>query len=313
MKKIPFYQCFFRVFLLFFVVSAGTVHVNAACPEKSFLIVVSNHFGPYITASNALEKRLNQKCPGAAVRKLFLDQPQALRDGMKTGGSPSMVFPVGTEAAIMVHENFPLLPSVFSMVLDPSAALSKGPDAVGVVLDIPYEQVWKRLRMLAPQVSRIGILYTDESEALIKKIAGELAGSDLMLIRLRIDSPEHIQERLEEIFRLSDALIAIPDMNIYNNILAPRIMFEAIRHGKPFVGLSKNFTMSGALFSLDCDYTDIGRQAADLGLEIMYGGIRGPKIQYPRKFSAYLNLHTARLIGLSPDREALKSFKILAY
>ncbi len=312
MKKIPFCECFLRVFLLFILVSGGAVHVNAACSEKSFLIVVSNHFGPYITASNALEKQLNQNCPGAAVGKMFLDQAHALQDRMKTG-TPSMLFPVGTEAAIMVHENFPLLPSVFSMVLDPSAALSEGPDAFGVVLDIPYEQVWKRLRILAPQVARIGILYTDESELLVKKIAGELAGRDLMLIRLRIDSPQHIQERLEEIFRLSDALIAIPDMNIYNNILAPRIMFEAIRHGKPFVGLSKNFTMSGALFSLDCDYSDIGRQAADLGLEIMSGRIRGPRIRYPRKFSAYLNLHTARLIGLSPGRQALKNFKILAY
>jgi len=50
----------------------------------------------------------------------------------------------------------------------------------------------------------------------LKKMAGEFAGSDIRLIRIRFHSSEHIQERLEEIFRLSDALIAIPDMNIYN-------------------------------------------------------------------------------------------------
>jgi len=40
------------------------------------------------------------------------------------------------------------------MELDPSPVFSEGPGDFSVELDISYEQVWKRLRMLALHVSR---------------------------------------------------------------------------------------------------------------------------------------------------------------
>ncbi len=297
------------VLALFFCISFESL---AACSGVNAAIVVSDHFGPYITAANAIEKHLAVKCPDAFVSKFFLDQGRDSGFRLNTG-SPDIIFTVGTKASMTAHNMFPGILSIFSMVLDPPPVLLDKSNRYGVALDIPCREVLKFLLMLVPQVTRIGVLYTEESENMLDRMAGEIASSGLQLVQILVNSPEHIQERLEEVFRFSDALIAVPDMNIYNSIVAPRIIFEAIRQGKPFVGLSKNFTLSGALFSLDCDYNDIGIQAADLGLEILSGHKPVQKIQYPRKFTAYLNIHTARLIGLMPDKKVLDAFKIIAY
>ncbi len=305
-----------KTHLLFWLIALALApqlpEAGAACPEKEVLIVVSNHFGPYITASNALEKELETNCPRLLVKKIFLDQDKTIARRFKKQ-SIALILPVGTEAAMVVHRLFPGIPAVFSMVLDPSPVLTNDPNDFGVVLDIPYKQVVKRLCMLAPYISTIGILYTNESESMVHRITDELSDTRLQVVKIKLKSTEHLEERLDEVLRLADALVAIPDMNIYNSIVAPRIIFEAIRHKKPFVGLSKNFTLSGALFSLDCDYKDIGMQAAEMGLDILAGHIPDTRIRYPRKFTAYLNLYTARLIGLSPNSKVLEAFKVVVY
>ena len=290
-----------------------TAHKSFAfCQGQDVAIVVSNHFGPYITAANAIERRITGRCTDIKISKFFLDQEKDISRRLGKV-SPDVIFPVGTQAAMEVHGMFPGIPLIFSMVLDPPAVLVEKSNEYGVVLDIPYKDIMRFLLMLVPSVSRIGVLYTEDSLGMLDRIDKELENTDLQLVKMQVLSPEHIQERLKDVFRLSDALLAIPDMNIYNSIVAPRIIFEAIHQGKPFVGLSKNFTMSGALFSLDCDYNDIGTQAADLWLEILAGETPVKKIQYPRKFTAYLNLHTASLIGLVPDKKVLDAFKIVAY
>ncbi len=311
MKKITCRELFLLL-VIFFLYQPFLDVSGATCNGQKAFIVVSNHFGPYITASNALEKQLRHKCPGLFVNKIFLDHENDLRDRLGKS-AVAVFFPVGTKAATVIHNLFPRTPMVFSMVLDPAPVLRHDPYSYGVVLDIPYGQIVKRLRMLVPNVSRIGILYTDESRGIVNRIINDLDGMDIRFIIIKLDSPEQLHEKLEESFRKADALIAIPDSNIYNSILAPRIIFEAIRHKRPFVGLSKNFTLSGALFSLDCDYKDVGIQAADVGVEILSGRRPEKKIQYPRKFTGYLNMHTARLIGLSPGPKIRKAFRIVAY
>ncbi|RUM88215.1 MAG: hypothetical protein DSZ23_04765, partial [Thermodesulfatator sp.] len=164
-----------------------------------------------------------------------------------------------------------------------------------------------------PHVSRIGVLFTEESEETVNRMTDQIVGSDAQLIALRIDSPEELQERLDEIFRLADVLVAVPDTNIYSSVVVPRIIFQAIRYGRPFVGLSRNFTEAGALFSLDCDYEDTGRQAAEMALKILSGRRPKVRIQSPRRFTATINLHTARLLGLKIDSRVLEDFQVLTY
>ncbi len=288
--------------------------VMAACPQDDVMILLSSDFWPYVTAADSLEQELKTRCPAIHIRRLYLDQLKTVtQKAERRQTAPSLVFPIGTEAVVAAQKRFPAIPIVFSMVLDPSPSLLAGQNIYGVVLDIPCQEIWKQLKSIAPHVSRPGILYTDDSWGTARNMANILRENGINPVLIKIDSSEQIQHGIEDILRLSDALIAIPDTNIYNKIVAPRIIFEAIRHRKPFVGLSKNFTESGALLSVDSDYEDIGIQAADMGLDILSGNVPASRIQFPRKFSTSLNLHTARLIGLVPGSETIKAFNIVAY
>ena len=129
---------------------------------------------------------------------------------------------------------------------------------------------------------------------------------------MKLASIKELEDRLDELFRASDAILAIPDTAIYNSIIAPRIIYMSIRYQKPLIGLSKKFTAAGALFSVDCDYLKSVRQAAKMAIEIMNGSSPEKTIEYCKEFTIYFNLRTARLIGLNIRSEDLKGLTIVA-
>ncbi len=70
------------------------------------------------------------------------------------------------------------------------------------------------------------------------------------------------------------------------------------------MGLSPPFVNAGALLALSCDYGDIGKQAAEMAIEILRGGRPGNiQVTVPRNVYLSINMKTAKHIGLRvPDR-----------
>ena len=80
-------------------------------------------------------------------------------------------------------------------------------------------------------------------------------------------------------------------------------LLHTLRTGTPFMGLSPSFVKAGAILALSCDYSDIGKQAAEIAGRILNGENPGDiDVTVPRKFSLHINLRIANQIGMHiPD------------
>ncbi len=284
-----------------------------SCKDHRALILLSSNFKPYGQAADIIADTLSMRCPEIDIKLKEIKEHDLLYlQRLKRSYKPSVIFPVGTEALVQSQEVFPEIPKIFSMVLDPPDEAINSQNTYGVVLSIDYKLEIKQLLELKPIIQTIGCLYSEDTEDIVKKLKDIVNYFGVNLFAIKLNSIKELEDKLKELFENADAIIAVPDTLIYNNIIAPRIIYSSIRFQKPFVGLSKKFTASGALFSIDCDYLDSARQAALMGIKVITKkAIKNP-VEFCKDFTTYFNLRTARLIGLKVKPELLKNFTIIS-
>jgi putative ABC transport system substrate-binding protein len=84
-------------------------------------------------------------------------------------------------------------------------------------------------------------------------------------------------------------------------------LIEAFRKTIPVIGLSSSYTKAGALISFECDYENLGEQAAEIALKILNG--KDPaKIGFlePKEINFSLNLLAAQRLGIKFSPEVIK-------
>lgn len=76
---------------------------------------------------------------------------------------------------------------------------------------------------------------------------------------------------------------------------AQAVLLFSFRNDIPFVGLSAARVKAGAIYALDWDYEDVGKQCGELAPKILNGARAGGIAPVsPRKLTYALNLKTAR-------------------
>ena len=106
-----------------------------------------------------------------------------------------------------------------------------------------------------------------------------------------------------------DWFLMIPDTDIYFPKLVEHLLRESLKNKFPVIGLSSTYVEAGALVSFDCDYEDLGKQAAELALAS--GMLEGEKqvntrFVRPRKVKLSLNLLTADILGIKVPPEVIE-------
>jgi len=88
---------------------------------------------------------------------------------------------------------------------------------------------------------------------------------------------------------------------------AKNILLSTFRASVPVVGLSKSWTKAGALYSLQPDYSDVGRQCGEMALRILEGATTSSMLpEYPEKVTYSLNSRTAEYMKMEFPEKLLK-------
>jgi putative ABC transport system substrate-binding protein len=190
---------------------------------------------------------------------------------------PTLLLTVGSFATKIISEKIDDKPIIFSAVLNPETSgfveslQHPGGNITGASLDIPPDIQFKYFKRVIKDIKKIGVLYTEETANLIPpaKTLARQAGLELQAIK--IESPKDIPDALELLNNKVDGIWSVADPNIYSPRSTRFILLNTLRNGKPFMGFSKNLVESGALFALDYDYKDIGRQAGKIALGVLAG------------------------------------------
>jgi putative tryptophan/tyrosine transport system substrate-binding protein len=190
---------------------------------------------------------------------------------------PRLILTVGSYATRIVTDRIKDKPIIFSSVLNPETSgfvkslSSPGGNVSGASLDIPPEIQFNYFKRVIKSLKKIGVMYTSETENLIApaKVMAQAIGLDL--IAVKIESEKDIPTALEKLIPQVDGIWSVADGHIFSPTSTRFILLNALRSGKPFMGFSRNLVESGALFALDFDYKDIGKQAGKIALEVLSG------------------------------------------
>lgn len=97
----------------------------------------------------------------------------------------------------------------------------------------------------------------------------------------------------------SDALLALPDKNVYNSKTVKNILLTSYRHRKPVIGFSQNFVSAGALASIHSSTEQIAQSASTI-IEQYFkqGGQFHKSTHYPKQFDISINRQVFRALDL---------------
>jgi putative ABC transport system substrate-binding protein len=217
-----------------------------------------------------------------------------------------LIITVGSFATEEVVREIKDKPVIFSAVLNPvtsgfvESMSHPGGNATGASLDIPPDIQYKYFKRVIKDLKKIGVLYTDETANLIPPAKAVASSVGLELIAVKINSEKDIPEALDHLNQTTDGIWSVADPKIFSPRSTRYIVLNALRNGKPFMGFSRNLVASGALFALDFDYKDIGRQTGKIAIEVLSG--RPPasiSVAVPGIIWFHYNEKTAQHINIS--------------
>ncbi|NJD07220.1 MAG: hypothetical protein FIA97_12100 [Methylococcaceae bacterium] len=176
-------------------------------------------------------------------------------------------------------------------------------------MDFPVTTQWQWLKRLLGNVRAFGVLYdpalgTDDVEELKR-----LAGRDNVALEAAGGSvPEALPDALKQLPSTIGALWGLGESRLLSPQTAREILLYSFRNRVPLVGLSSSWVKAGALYALDRDYDDLGRQCAEFADQILKGKPASSiPPATPRRVLYSLNLKTAEHMKLEFPDEVIRN------
>jgi putative ABC transport system substrate-binding protein len=303
----------FACFILIVLFSIFLLPKESFANQKLIAIVKTDEFSSYTRAIKGVKQILDQ----SAKEVEFIEYTLAgeLPEKSKTleeikAKRPDLILTVGSRSTELVSQHIKNIPIVFSAVLNPVVSgfvanmNSPQGNLTGASLDVPLRIQLEKFRLIVPHLKNLGVLYTSETEPLIREAKSVSNDLGIKLVAQPIQSEKEIPAVLEKLKNEVDGIWAVADPLIFTPQSTQFILLFTLRNGLPLMGLTPSFVQAGALFTLAPDYKDVGRQAGEMALEVISG--KNPvniPVTMPRMIYLYLNLKTAEQINLviSPD------------
>jgi len=261
------------------------------------------------------KKQMSRSLPQAEYISHLVDTQAELNPAQfvskNTKSPPAVIIALGTKATKIAQASFTGTPILATLILDGNIMESKK-NRAAILLSFPFDIQLQWLLRFMPQAQRIGILYDPAiSTSLVKEAENAAKGKNIKIVSYGISSPKDLQAGLKQISSKADVLLAVTDQTVYSGKTAKEILLFSYRNRIPFGGLSSFWVKAGALYALEVDYGDLGRQAAELAENLIIGKSldKGP-IFYPDKVSYSLNIRTKDHLRLDISRDLIKGASI---
>lgn len=263
---------------------------------------------PYRSALQGFQDQLKKSSPTTDLLVHVLGSGQDAAGLVKTVRSqgPTLVLALGS-AAVETARQLGDVPVVAGMVLRGSD-ITRGPQFTGVFLEFPAEVAFSHLKKILPGQRRVAVLYNPaENQPTVDQAtrAARSVGLDLMSRKLLTASD--LPDMLKALANSADVLWGIADTLVLTPETARSILLFSLQNRIPFVGLSGPWVKAGALYALERDYPDVGRQCAELAVQLLAGQSAAslPPVP-PRKVLYLINRRTADQLKLSIPKDVLR-------
>ncbi len=309
MLKPPFPGKTFKHLLLASLLLTLSPWMNGRCLAKtlSAVIVATRDNGPYRTCTNGITRELEAIFPKTRIKNFSLaaDSPLEISRGIKNI-EPGIVFGVGTRASLFLDKLTVRAPVVFTFVIDNTLKILQKKTFAAVSLDVPID---KKMDILCrifkrPKTGMLSATVNDE------KIW------DIHLPNCKEDTRILVMPFMHTVIELAlkkmansgiNSFLITPDPTIYKNQeVVKYTLLWGFLNRIAICGLSRGYVKNGALFALEADIEELGKQTARLGKLLFEGKLKGKRhIEHPRKLILSINLKTAKHLGIKIPRSLI--------
>jgi hypothetical protein len=165
--------------------------------------------------------------------------------------------------------------------------------------DPPLERQLRLIRILLPQVRRIGVLYDHHSEFLLKDLRLAAKPLGLELVTERWENT-HDSRPLQTLLQNSDVLLGLDDPDLYNPKTAKNLLLSSYSRQLALIGPNAGFVRAGSLAST---YSDQSDWLAILDNLLDQPPASWPRAYYPPHFKVSSNPQVARSLGMEQINE----------
>jgi putative ABC transport system substrate-binding protein len=283
----------------------------SADPRPRVVVLRGEAAAPHVEAAAGVRERLEaHRTPPAVDVRAIDGDPARLAGALEElrTDSPSVVIPLGTLATTEALRKLSGPPVVAGMILD-SRPVSGRPNATAVTLEFPLEVELEWMHRFFPELREVGVLYDPGVNGARIEAARSLAGRrGLRLVPNEVRTPRELPRALESLARRIDVLWGVADPTVLSPETAKSILLFSYENRIPFTGLSDAWARAGAVYALERDYADIGRQCGDLALRILAGeSVASLAPQPPRRVLYSINLKAVRHMKLQLPRELVEN------
>ena len=183
---------------------------------------------------------------------------------------------------------------------------------VGLSLNIPFEKHLEPLQVLAPEVSRIGVLFDPEkTQGLRDQLQQEAKNQDITIVSEEVHGEQEVSKGLKSLEKKIDALWLLPDSTVLTEDTLDFLISTTLESNIPVVAFSAGLVQSGAVVGAYMNYADIGRQAARLSQELI-GETPSPilgTIIPPDRVAQSINKKSGMFLGFPLTPTVLRQFR----
>jgi ABC-type uncharacterized transport system substrate-binding protein len=155
------------------------------------------------------------------------------------------------------------------------------------------------IKILLPQVKRVGVLYDSHSEFLLNELRRIALPQGLAVVSERWDNT-HDSRPLQNLLKKSDVLLGLDDPDLYNPKTAKNLLLSSYTRQLALIGPNAGFVRAGSLAST---YSDQSDWLAILNELLDQPPATWPRTHYPPRFKVSSNAQVARSLGIEQINE----------
>ena len=222
----------------------------------------------------------------------------------------NLILAIATPAAQSLATKINDKPILITAVTDPATAgLVKsnenvGGNVTGTSDKAPADRQAQLLKKLFPNVKKVGVIYSsaeDNSKFLVANIKDELAKVGIEIKEATVQNSNDIMAVTNSLVGVVDA-IYLPTDNVVSSSI-PTIVRIANENKIITLASEPEQVKNGALFTIGLSYRELGKQTADMAIQILQGKkeAKDMPIEYIKNLEFFVNENTANQLGLNVD------------
>lgn len=307
-----FFRCA-QIILALLALNIATPSILLAS-DNAVLVITNNHNKLHHSFVSQLNNHLNDLMgKDLQIKVVGVDDWQE-----DFSNHHSLTLALGNKAAIKVGQYelkqpvlFSLLPSITYKRIIASEINCPSTKCSAIYIDQPLKRTLQLTQLALPELKTTGILTSQMTSINLNSLNNVARSLNIAIEHKKLINSNNLVFTLSDILQRSDALLSLPDRNIYSSRTVQNILLTAYRYRKPVIGYSRAFVKAGALFAVYSTPAQLSQQTAEVISRFFKANKKVlPEAQHPRYFTVSVNTLVAKSLGITIDTEETLQAKL---